>query len=75
MHFLKNWPIKIKKMLIYLFIYILLLIGAYVSERSVFVLYVMLAFIAFIVGYRAQTVGMDTETYYILYDSLSDNNV
>ena len=72
MHFLKNWPIKIKKMLIYLFIYILLLIGAYVSERSVFVLYVMLAFIAFIVGYRAQTVGMDTETYYILYDSLGD---
>ena len=69
---MKNWPIKIKKMLIYLFIYILLLVGAYISERSVFLLYVILAFLAFIVGYRADTVGMDTETYYNLYDSLGN---
>ena len=69
---MKNWPIKIKKMLIYLFIYILLLIGAYVSERSVFVLYIILALFAFIVGYRADTVGMDTETYYNLYESLGN---
>lgn len=69
---MKNWPIKIKKMLIYLFIYILLLVGAYISERSVFLLYVILAFLAFIVGYRADTVGMDTETYYNLYESLGN---
>ena len=59
-------------MLIYIFIYILLLVGAYVSERSVFVLYVMLAFLAFLVGYRAETVGMDTGTYQTMYIMLGD---
>ena len=59
-------------MLIYIFIYILLLVGAYASERSVFVLYVMLAFMAFVVGFRADTVGMDTGTYVALYGMLGD---
>ena len=59
-------------MLIYLFIYLVLLVGAYVSERSVFLLYVMLAFMAFIVGFRADSVGMDTGTYQIMYVDLGN---
>lgn len=57
-------------MVIYILIYILLLVGTYISERSVFVLYVMLAFMAFIVGFRADTVGADTVTYQMIYNDL-----
>lgn len=59
-------------MLLYIAIYIILLAGAYMSERSVFLLYVIFAFLSFVVGFRADTVGMDTGTYYNLYHMLGD---
>lgn len=59
-------------MFVYFIIYVLLLVGTYVSRRSVFLLYVILAFLAFIVGYRAETVGVDTISYQIMYSALGD---
>lgn len=57
-------------MILYLFLYFILLIGAYVSKRSPFVLYFMFAVMALMVGLRGETVGTDTEEYMSLYASL-----
>ncbi len=59
-------------MFVYLLIYVLLLVGAYVSRRSVFLLYVILAFLAFIVGFRNESVGVDTISYQMMYGTLGD---
>lgn len=58
------------KMIIYLFLYFLLLIGAYISERSIFVLYLILAIMSFMIGFRGAEVGTDTMSYQMLYDNL-----
>ena len=50
----------------------MLLAGSYSSRRSVFLLYVILAFLALLVGFRAETVGVDTETYQLMYISLGE---
>lgn len=57
-------------MFLYLCLYFLFLIGAYTSERSPFVLYVMLAFMSLMIGYRGEDVGTDTISYHLLYESL-----
>lgn len=60
-------------MLIYLFLYFLLLVGAYVSERSIFVLYVMLALMSLMIGFRGESVGTDTFSYQLMFDELGRN--
>ena len=59
-------------MFIYIFTYLLLLVGSYTSRRSIFLLYVILALFAFFVGFRAETVGVDTPAYQDLYISLGE---
>ena len=59
-------------MFFYIFIYILLLVGSYASRRSVLLLYGILALFAFAVGFRAETVGVDTPTYQDMYISLGE---
>lgn len=57
-------------MVLYLFLYFLLLIGAYASKRSPFVLYFLFAVMALMIGFRGESVGTDTGEYLSLYESL-----
>lgn len=60
-------------MILYLCLYFLFLIGAYTSERSPFVLYVMFALMSLMIGYRGEEVGTDTLSYQLMYESLGES--
>lgn len=57
-------------MLLYFILYFLLLIGAYASKRSPFVLYFMFLLMSLLIGFRGESVGADTLTYQLLYEDL-----
>lgn len=60
-------------MILYFILYFLLLIGAYVSKRSPFVLYLMFLSMSLLIGFRGESVGADTLTYQLIYEDLGRN--
>lgn len=60
-------------MILYLFLYSILLLGAYVSRRSPFILYVVLFMMSCIIGFRGEEVGSDTIAYQSMYETLGQD--
>ena len=59
-------------MVLYLFLYFFLLIGAYLTKRSSFILYLLLLLMSMMIGFRGEAVGTDTPAYMQLYEDIGN---